>query len=215
MSEPKRRRRPNNEQQFPIDPAPASSIEFSSPQPDTPTKRPNISSCQISAINHTRENMVKNKKASRSKSQSLTIAMRIMIILLASCGILSVYFISGLIVKIMSKEITFGDFKASIQNDNTLKIIDYMGENNVNQIVRIISNVGERKVTSIGEIACRKLSDSNVRSIIIPDSITSIEGSFWRYDNHPSIDVSTDNPVFTVIDGVLFSKTDKRLVYYS
>ena len=52
-------------------------------------------------------------------------------------------------------------------------------------------------------------------SIIIPDSVTAIGANPFRYCKAlTTITVSPDHPALAVIDGVLFSKADKRLVCY-
>ena len=68
-------------------------------------------------------------------------------------------------------------------------------------------------VTSIGDWAfsfCHSLT-----SVTIPDSVTSIGANpFAHCSSLTLIAVSPDHPVLAVIDGVLFSKADKRLVCY-
>ena len=68
-------------------------------------------------------------------------------------------------------------------------------------------------VTKIGDIAfsaCR-----NLTSITIPDSVTEIGANPFQYcDSLTSISVSPDHPALAVIDGVLFSKENKRLICY-
>ena len=52
-------------------------------------------------------------------------------------------------------------------------------------------------------------------SVIIPDSVTSMGvNPFIRCDDLTRIIVSPDHPVFATIDGVLFNKSEKKLVYY-
>ncbi len=65
----------------------------------------------------------------------------------------------------------------------------------------------------IGDLAfylCNKLTD-----ITIPNSVFSIEdNSLLQCYNLSNIHVLPDHPTFETIDGVLFSKADKRLIYY-
>ena len=69
------------------------------------------------------------------------------------------------------------------------------------------------RITSIGDGVfshCYALT-----SITLPDSVTSIGANpFTSCDALKNIRVSPDHPALAVIDGVLFSKPDKRLVSY-
>ena len=68
-------------------------------------------------------------------------------------------------------------------------------------------------VISIGSDAFRKCK--NMTSITIPDSVTDIgERPLTDCYSLETITVSPGNPALAVIDGVLFSKQDKRLVCY-
>ena len=54
-----------------------------------------------------------------------------------------------------------------------------------------------------------------ITDITLPDSITYIGASpFWNCENLASIKVSANHPYLEVIDGVLYSKPDKKLVFY-
>ncbi len=56
---------------------------------------------------------------------------------------------------------------------------------------------------------------NNLTSVIIPDSVTTIgKGPFQKCMSLKDIHISPDHPAFEVVDGVLFTKEDRRLVYY-
>lgn len=64
-------------------------------------------------------------------------------------------------------------------------------------------------VISIGD--CAFLMCSSLTQLTIPDSITSIEGNPFRY-LPAEILVSSENPVISVADGVVFNKDGTRLI---
>ena len=64
-------------------------------------------------------------------------------------------------------------------------------------------------VISIGD--CAFLMCSSLTQLTIPDSVTSIEGNPFRY-LAAEILVSSENPVISVVDGVVFNKDGTRLI---
>lgn len=66
-----------------------------------------------------------------------------------------------------------------------------------------LMNIGDEAFDS-----CTSLS-----SITLPDSIETVGKNPFEYDTL-SVIVSPDHPYLAVIDGVLFSKPDKRLIYF-
>ncbi|MDO4649122.1 MAG: leucine-rich repeat domain-containing protein [Eubacteriales bacterium] len=67
-------------------------------------------------------------------------------------------------------------------------------------------------VTEIGDYAFGECN--GLKELTIPDTVTILgENPFARCESL-TIDVSVDHPVFATIDGVLFDKTEKRLISY-
>ncbi|MCR5135679.1 MAG: leucine-rich repeat protein, partial [Oscillospiraceae bacterium] len=68
-------------------------------------------------------------------------------------------------------------------------------------------------VTTIGDTAF--MSCSNLNSISIPDSVTSVGANpFTLCKNLETIDITPEQTYLAIIDHVLFSKPDKRLIAY-
>ncbi len=128
---------------------------------------------------------------------------------------------------------TSGNYQYSLLDDGTISIKKYTGKEDTLEIPYsidgyIVTTIGDRafsycdsltsitipdSVTSIGDRAfsyCVSLT-----SITIPDSVNNIGANPWaRCINSQTIKVSPDHPVLAVIDGVLYSKPDKRLICY-
>lgn len=102
-----------------------------------------------------------------------------------------------------------GDFTYVLLDNQTVEITGYDG---VGDELTIPSSLDGYAVTSIGDYAFRQ---AHFSSVAIPDSISDI-GANPFFDCHKlsSIVVSPDHPALAIIDGVLFSKADKRLVCY-
>ena len=123
-----------------------------------------------------------------------------------------------------------GGFTYALLEDGTAEITRYKGDTGELAIPddldgHSVTAVGDRafegcsgltsvtipdSVTSIGDGAFRR---SGLTSVTIPDSVTDLGvNPFARCDSLAKIIVSQDHPSLATIDGVLFSKPDKRLV---
>lgn len=95
-------------------------------------------------------------------------------------------------------------------DNGTIMITGYESHKAVIGIPEMIDGCS---VTCIGEGAF-ECCDVLV-SITIPDSITEIEGDpFGGCENLTELIVSPDHPTLVTVEGVLFSKKDKRLICY-
>lgn len=105
---------------------------------------------------------------------------------------------------------TSGDYIFSVHLDGTAEINEYTGS--ASDLI-IPSELNGHPVTSIGDYAFNR--SRSLKSITISECITSIGANpFTECARLASIKVSQDHPVLATIDGVLFSKTDKRLICY-
>ena len=104
---------------------------------------------------------------------------------------------------------TSGDFDYEVLEDGTVSITKYNGSGSQLEIPETLDG---RIVTNLGDYI---LDSSNVTSISIPDTVTEIQGNPFR-DNSSlnQILVTENHPTLATIDGVLFSKPDKRLICY-
>ena len=103
-----------------------------------------------------------------------------------------------------------GDYQYRVLEDGTAEITHYFGRDSV---VHIPETLDGKTVTSIRDGAFAECS--SLTSIELPDSVTSMGlnlfADCWRLKN---IQVSPEQPVFAVIDGVLFNKAEKSLICY-
>lgn len=126
-----------------------------------------------------------------------------------------------------------GDFTYTVQDNGTVMITKYNGS--AKELV-IPDVLGGKRVTKIGKesfYACSDLTTvvipegvttieydafsycSKLASVTIPDSVASVTGNpFLDCDKLMIISVSPRHPYLATIDGVLFSKPDKRLICY-
>lgn len=104
-----------------------------------------------------------------------------------------------------------GDWMYVLLEDGMAEIAGYEGWD---QNLTIPAELDGYEVTSIGDSAFEDYW--RLTSITLPNNVTSIDANpFAGCYNLTDIIVSLDHPTLEVIDGVLFDKTEKRLICYS
>ena len=105
---------------------------------------------------------------------------------------------------------TSGDYMYILLEDGTAEITQYTGQE---EMLTVPDELDGYRVTGIGDVAFR--SCKSLTSIKIPDSVTRMEGNpFHDCQKLTTINVSPRHPVLATIDGVLFDKTEKKLICY-
>ena len=135
---------------------------------------------------------------------------------------------------VMADEKVFrsGDYQYCILEDGTAEITKYSGRD---RVLKIPNTLDGKTVTSIGKFAFawsssltgielpdsvtsigdRAFNSCSASSIELPDSVTSMGvNPFADCRSLKNIQVSPEQPVFAVIDGVLFNKAEKSLICY-
>lgn len=104
---------------------------------------------------------------------------------------------------------TSGDFDYEVLEDGTVSITMY---NRSDSQLEIPETLDGRIVTNLSDYI---LNFSDAMSISIPDTVTEIQGNPFRNGSSLNQILVTENhPTLATIDGVLFSKPDKRLICY-
>ena len=105
---------------------------------------------------------------------------------------------------------TSGDYEYVLNEDGSAVITGCNGEA---ENLTIPSELDGHTVKGVGDIAfsgCGSLT-----AITLPDSVADLGANPWAYCARlTTINVSPDHPSLEVIDGVLYSKADQRLVWY-
>ena len=100
------------------------------------------------------------------------------------------------------------NFIYTISNDETATLLGYKGSS---RNLALPVTLDGYQVTSIAERAF--INQSTLRSVIIPAGITNIgNAAFAACANLKNIEVDPENPSYTSVDGVLFSKDLKTLM---
>ena len=103
------------------------------------------------------------------------------------------------------------DFQYVLLEDGTAEIVKYVGDDM--GVLIIPDTLNGIKVTGIGDYAFEDFE--YLKSVTIPDSITRVGANPFGISNYlAEIIVSPDHPYLEVIDGVLVSKPDQRLICY-
>ncbi len=101
-------------------------------------------------------------------------------------------------------------YEYTLLEDDTAEIIDYNGDES-NLVIP--DQLDGYPVTAVGDWAFSNCV--SLTSVTIPDGVTKIGSNpFEDCMSLTDINVSPDHPYLAIIDGVLFSKPDKRLVCY-
>ena len=130
------------------------------------------------------------------------------------------------------KELTSGDYTYKILEDGSVAITRYSGKE---EELTIPSELNGLKVTTIGENAfnyCKSLVSvsipegvvsvedaaffqcSNIKTVTIPSSLSHMGNNPFHFDDEiEQINISPNHSYLELVDGVLFSKPDKRLIY--
>ena len=128
-----------------------------------------------------------------------------------------------------------GNYVYYLLEDGTAEISFYMGSSEPEESLVIPDSLDGIPVTSIGKDA---FMDDSLKEITIPDTVTRIRDKAFEWSesltkitipdsvtdmganpftgcgNLTEIIVSPDHPYLEIVDGVLFSKPDHRLVSY-
>ena len=133
-----------------------------------------------------------------------------------SAVILSIMLFAGLLIsgslaeKTKPEIVTSGEWKYRLLEDGTAAIEQYDGS--AEEVV-IPPELDGKTVTGLAQSSFE--NHKGMVSVTIPDSLMRIEKNpFYFCEKLNTIHVSPDNPYLAVIDGVLFSKPDKKLVCF-
>ena len=78
--------------------------------------------------------------------------------------------------------------------------------------VTIPAQLGGHAITAIGSDV---FTTVNITSLVIPKGILAIDGgAFWECRSLKNIDIEAENPNYTSIDGIVYSKDKTTLVHY-
>lgn len=109
------------------------------------------------------------------------------------------------------KYYTYGDWEYMINDDGTVYITDYIGETRAN-VAEIPAEIEGRAVTSF---------DTNfdpdgcliINTLIIPETVTSFKRAHATCGGLKEIIVKEGNPVYRSVDGVVYDKQMKTLLW--
>ncbi len=102
-----------------------------------------------------------------------------------------------------------GDFDYVVLNDGTVEIVSCSSDE---VSLTIPEELNGHRVSSLGDNALSWRS--SLKTVVIPDEIVHVGLNPFVGCKKLNIIVSPNHPYLALIDGVLFSKPDKRLIYY-
>lgn len=106
-------------------------------------------------------------------------------------------------------EYTSGDYEYILLDDGTAEIVDYKGSASS---LTVPDQLDHYTVTGIDDYA---FAGTDLKRIDLPDTVVKVGANPFRNCKLLNdIRVSPDHPVLATIDGVLFDKTQKKLITY-
>ena len=102
-----------------------------------------------------------------------------------------------------------GDFWYDLLDDGTAEITKYCGDIDTEELI-VPDQIDGYKVTSIGKDAL--FYYDGLKTIKLPESINNLDSNPILFCGDVRFSISPDHPYLAVIDGVLFTKPDKRLI---
>ena len=154
------------------------------------------------------------------------LALLMVVVMMCACW-------TGAVAEDECETFTSGDYEYALLDDGTIEITKYNGSADH---LAIPATLDGKTVTAIGDYTFARCS--SLTSVSIPDSVTSIgdyafcscssltfvsiPDSVEQIGTNPfvacsalqTISVSPDHPYFSIIDGALFRKADKALIFY-
>lgn len=114
------------------------------------------------------------------------------------------------------KEIVSGDFEFKTYSDGTAEVTSYTGSDETVEIPSTVEGYTVTKISGLGSSATFK-----GKTLIIPATVISIGEtetsnlpSFYGKSTLENFVVAEDNPAYTAVDGVLFTKDMTRIASY-
>lgn len=104
------------------------------------------------------------------------------------------------------------DFDCKLKNLNNNTEVEIIGYHGDDTDIVIPAYIGGYAVTSI---ATSSITKDGIKSISIPDTLVTIhDDAFQCYSSLETINVDSENKVFSSLDGVLFNVTKTKLILY-
>lgn len=102
-----------------------------------------------------------------------------------------------------------GDWRYRYVTSNTVEIAGFVGDETT---VTLPAQLSGMKVVRIGDRAFSNAPE--VTKVIIPNGITSITEYAFEDSSITTIQIAPGHPTLEVVDGVVYRKTDRSLIYY-
>lgn len=118
--------------------------------------------------------------------------------------------LSGSISKIPEQLFSSCHSLKKIDIPSNIKKIEYTALAWCDGLEEIIFHSGVEKVTPSGPLL---IGTSHLKRVVIPDTLKSLPGGAFSYSENPDVfELDSQNPYFTLRDGILYSKDGTRII---